>query len=72
MPAEMPAEKCVRCRQELPAGTSYCVGCGTDNVEALLARRVETVRQADARISWSRFARQLFQFCGAGFGRWFR
>jgi hypothetical protein len=65
----MPAEKCVRCRQALPEGSSYCVSCGADNVEALLARRVEATQQADARISWLRFVRNLFR--GARYGRWF-
>ena len=62
------ARRCVRCRQELPEGSGYCVACGCANEEALLERRVKATNAADDRIG---FARIIGGILGA-IGRIFR
>lgn len=43
---------CIRCRQPLPDGTSYCVACGCANEGATDAKRAEIGRQMEWRQTW--------------------
>ena len=56
---------CSRCRQPLPAGTSYCVACGCNN-ESVLDGKVSSIgRQLESRKEWENLCR-MFPFL-----RWF-
>jgi hypothetical protein len=56
---------CSRCRQPLPAGTSYCVACGCNNESLLDSKRSTIGRQLEDRRNWENLCR-MFPFL-----RWF-
>jgi hypothetical protein len=61
-------QKCVRCRQPLPAGSGFCVSCGHNNEAALLERQDKVLGKANDRIAWAQGVRQWLR--GFSFLRW--
>jgi hypothetical protein len=55
---------CGRCRQALPEGSNYCVGCGYTNVDAMMGRRIGVEQQADERIARFKLLGRLLRFGG--------
>ena len=50
---------CSRCREQLVNDSSYCLACGYQNTDELLARKAELVHKADMRIAFQRMMVQL-------------
>jgi len=48
----------------LPEGSGFCVSCGHNNEAALLERKVKVVGQADERIGWMRWLKDLTRGLG--------
>ena len=52
---------CSRCRQPLPAGTSYCVACGCNNESVLDGKIAKVGRDLESRQTWNTLYR-IFPF----------
>ena len=50
---------CSRCKEALVNDSSYCLACGYQNTDELLARKAELVHKADMRIALQRMIAQL-------------
>jgi len=54
-------QKCIRCRADLPTGTTFCVACGCQNEGEVNAKRLSSVVQADTRIERARRIRDFLR-----------
>ncbi len=52
---------CSRCRQPLPAGTSYCIACGCNNESLLDAKVSKLGSDLESRAMWNNLCR-MFPF----------
>ena len=50
---------CSRCKEALANDSSYCLACGYQNTDELLARKAELEHKADLRIAFQRWLVQL-------------